>query len=166
VKPTLLRRAASRVASSEVRIANDRDADWQRVNSYVADVLKDTHVLFAKLARLQGDFAGDELAEIQRISEGVLGIGQDLSKFSKSFDKGELSMVESNFKYGEQGGAPISGPPQEGPPAPPPPANPAPPPAPPPPAPEGEDEDEDEEDEEDGEDYDVEVEFVEPSEKK
>lgn len=175
MKPTLLRTAASRVAENLRKAGNDRDSEWQRVNSYIADVLKDSHVLYAKLARLQGDFAGSELQELQGISEDVLSLGERLSKFSRAFYEGELAMVESSHKYGEQspGGeapAPAPGAPPAG--------NPAPPPPPaPPPAPEkGEDDEEDEgadydakpekgddeEEDEESADYDVEVEFVDP----
>jgi hypothetical protein len=81
--------------------ATDRDAEWQRVNSYIADVLKDAHVLYAKLARLQGDFAGKELDELEKISEGVLAIGGKLSTFSKSFYEGAASMIQEDV-YGAE----------------------------------------------------------------
>jgi len=86
----------------------DRDADWQRVNSYIADVLKDAHVLYAKLARLQGDFAGAELDGLEKISEDVLDIGGKLSSFSRAFYQGKASMSESE-SFGEEdtfGGSP------------------------------------------------------------
>ena len=83
------------------------DADWQRVNSYIADVLKDAHVLYAKLARLQGDFGGAELDQLQKISEAVLVLGDELSVFSKDFYDGKYRMQQSEFTYGDQGGAPI-----------------------------------------------------------
>jgi hypothetical protein len=86
--------------------AVDREAEWQRVHSYIADVLKDTHVLYAKLARLEGDFAGEELSRLERISEAVLTLGNELSAFSKAFYEGKYSMAESDFTYGEEGGAP------------------------------------------------------------
>jgi hypothetical protein len=88
----------------------DREAEWQRVHSYIADVLKDTHVLYAKLARLEGDFGGEELSRLERISEAVLTLGNELSAFSKAFYEGKYSMAQSDFTYGEDGG--------EGPPAP------------------------------------------------
>jgi hypothetical protein len=88
---------------SVVKIAaTDRDSEWQRVNSYIADVLKDSHVLYAKLARLQSDFTGHELNELEKISEDVLSIGEALSHFSKAFYEGKLQMAESNVVYGEQ----------------------------------------------------------------
>jgi hypothetical protein len=84
-----------------VRIgATDRDAEWQRVNSYIADVLKDTHVLYAKLARLQGDFQGAELEELQKVSESVLELGEELSHFSKAFYEGRKEMADSDIAYG------------------------------------------------------------------
>ena len=68
---TGLSKVASQVRDEfKHRLSADRDAEWQRVNSYIADTLKDTHVLYAKLARLQGDFAGAELDQLQKISEG------------------------------------------------------------------------------------------------
>lgn len=83
----------------------DRDAEWQRVNSYIADVLKDAHVLYAKLARLQGDFVGQELNSLERISESVLTLGEELSQFSKAFYDGKLQMADSDMAYGTpQGG--------------------------------------------------------------
>jgi hypothetical protein len=92
--------------------AADRDADWQRVNSYVADILKDAHVLYAKLARLQGDFAGGELDELEKISEGVLAIGGKLARFSKAFYEGSAELQEKGV-YGEEkktfGGSPSGG---------------------------------------------------------
>lgn len=104
----VLKAVSSRVADS------DRDADWQRVNSYIADVLKDSHVLYAKLARLQGDFGGEELARLMKISEAVLTIGDELSNFSKAFYEGKYSMLQSEFTYGENGGAPSPNPKAEG----------------------------------------------------
>jgi hypothetical protein len=92
--------------SSEIRhrmAAADREADWQRVHSYIADVLKDAHVLYAKLARLEGDFAGEELSRLERISESVLTLGEELSGFSKAFYEGKYSMAESDFTYGDEG---------------------------------------------------------------
>jgi hypothetical protein len=91
--------------------ATDQDAEWQRVHSYIADVLKDAHVLYAKLARLEGDFAGEEAVNLERISEAVLTIGEELSNFSKAFYDGRYSMQQSSFTYGEEGGAPIPAPP-------------------------------------------------------
>lgn len=92
--------------------AADRDADWQRVNSYVADILKDAHVLYAKLARLQGDFAGGELDELEKISEGVLAIGGKLARFSKAFYEGSAELQEKGV-YGDDkktfGGSPAGG---------------------------------------------------------
>jgi hypothetical protein len=93
-----------------VKIATvDRDAEWQRVNSYIADVLKDTHVLYAKLARLQGDFIGRELDELEKISESVLSLGEELSQFSKAFYEGKLSMAEGDMAYGTPPGPPAEG---------------------------------------------------------
>jgi len=88
----------------------EKNSEWQRVNSYVADVLKDAHVLYAKLARLQGDFIGTELEELEKISENVLDIGGKLSSFSKAFYEGKLKMSEEGV-YGEEhtnDGAPTS----------------------------------------------------------
>lgn len=96
--------------ATRVTVSADKDADWQRVNSYIADTLKDTHVLYAKLARLQGDFAGTELEELRVISESVLSLGSQLSKFSKEFDQGNYEMQQSQFVYGDQGGAPMPNP--------------------------------------------------------
>jgi len=72
--------------------AVDEDSEWQRVNSYIADVLKDCYVLFAKLARLRGDFAGSELSRLDGVSSKVRDLGQELAGFSKAFTEGEYSM--------------------------------------------------------------------------
>ncbi len=111
-------RIASEVKASLRRIitADDRDAEWHRVNSYIADVLKDSHVLYAKLARLQTDFAGTELNHLEEISESVLDLGKRLSQFSKDFYEGKYAMQSTETTYG----APQPG--QGAPPAPPPPA--------------------------------------------
>lgn len=91
--------------------AVDRDSEWHRVNSYVADVLKDSHVLYAKLARLQNDFAGAELSQLEKISEEVLSLGKSLSQFSKDFYDGKYSMTPSETQYGGQQQAPQQAPP-------------------------------------------------------
>ena len=83
--------------------AVDEDAEWQRVNSYIADVLKDCYVLYAKLARLRGDFAGSELSNLDDVSSKVRDMGQELAAFSKSFTEGEYSMSKKE-QYGEDGG--------------------------------------------------------------
>jgi hypothetical protein len=87
---------------NSVAASSDKDAEWQRVHSYIADVLKDAHVLYAKLARLEGDFAGEEATNLERISEAVLTIGEELSHFSKAFYEGKYDMRESTFTYGEE----------------------------------------------------------------
>lgn len=81
---------------------NDPDAEWQRVNSYIADVLKDCYVLFAKLARLRGDFAGQELSSLDDISAKVRDLGQELSGFSKAFTDGEYAMNRKEQFGGSQ----------------------------------------------------------------
>lgn len=91
--------------------AVDRDSEWHRVNSYIADVLKDSHVLYAKLARLQNDFAGAELSQLEKISEEVLSLGKSLSQFSKDFYDGKYSMTPSETQYGGQQQAPQQTPP-------------------------------------------------------
>jgi hypothetical protein len=92
--------------------AEDRDQEWQRVNSYVADVLKDAHVLYSKIARLQSDFTGSELGHLEKIGEHVLDIGEDLSKFMKAFHEGEFSMMKDiQFGGGPQGAPPGTPPP-------------------------------------------------------
>jgi hypothetical protein len=86
----------------------EHDSDWHRVNSYIADVLKDAHVLYAKLSRLQSDFAGEELGVLENISEQVLELGQNLNQFSRSFYEGELNMIPPETVYGapDQGSSP------------------------------------------------------------
>lgn len=85
----------------------ERDAEWQRVNSAIADILKDAHMGYSKLARLQSDFAGEELARLSKISEATLAIGDELSKFAKAFYEGKYEMLQKEFVYGENGGSPV-----------------------------------------------------------
>lgn len=96
--------AAEVAANIKTATAADSDAEWQRVNSYIADVLKDSHVLYAKLARLQGDFIGEEFDRLSKISEAVLHIGDELSSFSKAFYDGKYDMAQSEFSYGSPPG--------------------------------------------------------------
>lgn len=84
--------------------AVNKDAEWQRVNSYIADTLKDSAMLYSKLARLQGDFVGEELDRLKQISEVVLTINEELSGFSKAFNEGKLDMAESVHQYGNEPG--------------------------------------------------------------
>lgn len=83
--------------------AADKDAEWQRVNSYIADILKDCYVLFAKLARVRGDFTGSELGKLDGISGKVRDLGQELAGFSKAFAEGEYSM-DKKKQFGDQAG--------------------------------------------------------------
>lgn len=103
---------------SRLGAAVDMDAEKQRVNSYIADVLKDSHVLYAKLARLQGDFKGKEAEDLFALNEKVLSLGDELSRFAKAFREGEAKMAETSFSYGDEGGAPEPSPappaPEEG----------------------------------------------------
>jgi len=97
--------------SGNIRLAaEDRDQEWQRVNSYVADVLKDAHVLYAKIARLQGDFTGSELGHLEKIGERVLDLGEELSKFMKAFHEGQFNMADA-VQFGGPSGAPPGTPP-------------------------------------------------------
>lgn len=105
------RRVALEV-SQQAQQAPERDSEWQRVNSYIADVLKDAHVLYSKLARLQGDFIGAELTELESISSKVLDLGEELSKFMKAFHEGEASMMKEK-QFGGDGGAPPGTPPPQ-----------------------------------------------------
>ncbi len=116
--PTTFARLAAEIAGTP-RMAqepSEHDAEWQRVNSYIADVLKDAHVLYAKLARLQGDFIGGELNELEKISSSVLELGEKLSLFMKAFHDGDASMMkEKTFGGGDGsgGGAPPGTPPPQ-----------------------------------------------------
>lgn len=92
------------------RTAADKDSEWQRVNSYIGDVLKDAHTLYAKLVRLQGDFTGIELDKLEKVSEATLAIGDELSVFARDFTDGKYEMEPSEFIYGDKGGEPIPNP--------------------------------------------------------
>ncbi len=88
---------------SRLGAAVDMDAEKQRVNSYIADILKDSHVLYAKIARLQGDFKGTEAEQLFELGQKVLGLGDELSRFAKAFSDGEASMADTSFSYGDDG---------------------------------------------------------------
>lgn len=108
-KFSIVAKSVHEAVSNRMHISTtDRDSEWQRVNSYIADVLKDAHVLYAKLARLQGDFAGAELEGLEKISESVLDIGGKLSSFSKAFYEGKASMSEEEA-FGEDSGPMFGG---------------------------------------------------------
>lgn len=141
---------------------NERDPEWQRVNSGIADVLKDTGVLFSKLARLQGDFAGSERSKLEDIGNKVRGLTDELSKFSNDFYNGDLNMKTSETPFNYGGPAPGGQPPQGQ--QPPPPAPGGTPPS--PPSPVHDDEDFDVEAEISDEDSDLDKEFEEKSDKK
>lgn len=81
--------------NSRISAEPEQDTEWQRVNSLLADALKDVHVLYAKLARLQADFKDNEQKALATISENVLTIGGKLSEFSKAFYEGHLSMSDA-----------------------------------------------------------------------
>lgn len=80
--------------------AEDVAAEFQRVHSYIADCAKDASVLYAKLARLQGDFRGEELETLIKVSESVLSISSDLQSFSKNFSEGRFETVENPYAGG------------------------------------------------------------------
>ena len=80
----------------------DKDAEWQRVHSYVADIAKDISVCYSKLARLEGDFEGEELSTLERISESILALGNEMSSFLKAFYEGKYDMVDKSFSYGQK----------------------------------------------------------------
>jgi len=104
-KPTHLAKVATEVQQNlKIAASKDQDAEWHRVNSYIADILKDAHVLYAKLARLQSDFSDVELAKLEKISERVLELGEQLSQFSKGFYEGKIEMVKE-FSYSGPGGS-------------------------------------------------------------
>jgi hypothetical protein len=84
----------SRVARSI--ISADRSVNWQRVNSSIADVLKDLHNTYYKLARLQGDFGDEELEKLTSVSKLVLNMGDELSDFSKAFSEGKYQMIDES----------------------------------------------------------------------
>jgi hypothetical protein len=96
-------------ADLKIKLATvDRDAEWQRVNTYIADCLKDGHVLYSKLARLQSDFGGAELKNLEKISEAVLDVGSSLSEFSRTFFEGRSSMTLPDV-FGSEDEKPIFG---------------------------------------------------------
>lgn len=75
----------------------NKDPEWQRVNTYIADVLKDSHTLYAKITRLQSDFDGKELQALQMIAEGVLKMGDQLSIFAKNYYEGKLNSAQVSY---------------------------------------------------------------------
>lgn len=100
---SIFSKVAKEVSSNIQRFsAIERSAEWQRVFSSIADCLKDASMLHSKLARLQIDFSGDELSNLEHIGEAVLAIGDELSKFSKDFHEGKFRMQEQDSIYGGQ----------------------------------------------------------------
>jgi hypothetical protein len=104
-------KVASQVHNKLVRklniAASDKDAEWQRVNGSLADILKDCYMLNSKLSRVQADFKGEELDRLLKVSEAVMALGGELSEFFKAFYDGRLEMVEGGLQFGdESGGAP------------------------------------------------------------
>lgn len=98
----------------------DRDAEWQRVYSLIADLLKDFSMSFAKVARLQGDFEGDELTKLENIGERILDLGGELSEFIRAFYEGKYTMQKETAFGGGTGmgqppvpGLPPAAPPPE-----------------------------------------------------
>ena len=89
---------------TRIKTAAERDAEWHRVNSYIADILKDVHMTYAKLARLQSDFTGDELVQLEELSERILSLGSSMSKFSKAFYDGQFNMLPAETTFGGGGG--------------------------------------------------------------
>ena len=96
------------------RIAvENEDADWQRVNSYVADIVKDIMLTYSKLARLRSDFVGSELAKIGGVSNKVREVGEIMLAFSKAFNANEYSIAKKEHgekdseDYSEGGGPPV-----------------------------------------------------------
>jgi len=100
-KASLLVQAAEEARQTVRSAATDRDAEWQRVNSYIADILKDAHVLYSKIARLQGDFVGNERDKLENVGEQVLDLGGEISKFMRGFHAGKNDMLSSKT-FGEE----------------------------------------------------------------
>ena len=87
--------------------AADKDAEWQRVNGSLADILKDCYMMVSKVARVQADFKGEELDRLMKISEAVMALGGEFAEFFKAFYDGRLEMVSGGLSFGdESGGAP------------------------------------------------------------
>jgi hypothetical protein len=84
--------------------AADKDAEWQRVNGQLADLLKDIFMINSKTARVQADFKGEELDRLMKISEAVMALGEELASFFKAFYDGRLEMVEGGLQFGDESG--------------------------------------------------------------
>ena len=98
---TPFQRVAAEVQANLLkRIATDRDSEWHRVNSSVADILKDSSMLFSKLARLQSDFVGSELEQLEGMSDKILTLGQEMAQFARSFYEGDFAMNPSETQFG------------------------------------------------------------------
>lgn len=108
---TPFQRVASEIQANLLkRIATDRDAEWHRVNSSIADILKDSSMLFSKLARLQSDFVGSELEQLEDVSDKILTLGQEMAQFARAFYEGDFAMNPSETVYGNpqvQPGQPV-----------------------------------------------------------
>lgn len=73
---------------------DERDTEWYRVNSYIADILKDLAMVYSKIARLQQDFTGKENDDLSKIAEKILSLGGEMGEFMKAFHEGKSSMVQ------------------------------------------------------------------------
>lgn len=94
--------------------ANARDTEWYRVNSYIADILKDLAMTYSKIARLQQDFTGKENDDLSKIAEKILSLGGEMGEFMKAFHEGESSMVQEQVFGGTPNNAvPANAPPPE-----------------------------------------------------
>ena len=91
-----------------------RDTEWYRVNSYIADILKDLAMTYSKIARLQQDFTGKENDDLSKIAEKVLSLGGEMGEFMEAFHEGKSSMVQEQVFGGTPNNAvPENAPPPE-----------------------------------------------------
>jgi|WetSurMetagenome_2_1015567.scaffolds.fasta_scaffold06102_1 hypothetical protein len=101
-------------AAPQAAPPNARDTEWYRVNSYIADILKDLAMTYSKIARLQQDFTGKENDDLSKIAEKVLSLGGEMGEFMKAFHEGESSMVQEQVFGGTPNNAvPADAPPPE-----------------------------------------------------
>ncbi len=105
-------KVAAQVANNvyKHRVAEGHDAEWQRVYSLISDLYKENALTYSKLTRLQSNFVGPELSQLEKIAEAVLMTGDQLSVFARDFYEGKYEMEPSEVVYGDAGGAPMPNP--------------------------------------------------------
>ncbi len=79
----------------EMRVASN-ESFWQKTNTSIADVLRDSSSVYAKLSKLQGDFEGKDAENISEMAKEYLSLTDRISEFSSKFKAGEIKVRENS----------------------------------------------------------------------